>query len=127
MEPLKKLGLAWLALIVIFIIVLFFYLFKFSNCYSSDFICARATARENHVSIYLKNNLYDVDIVNMTSTCDMESWNINKNFQNYRFELNKQVELNIFCRLYFTDMNISLYYLDAASNLSHVDFISVKR
>ena len=127
MEPMRKVGIAWFALIILLMLVMLLYFLRFSKCQSVDFVCDHIKLKETEATLYIRNHLFDVDIMNITSSCRLVDWNINGKFQYYRFELNKEIELNVHCRSYFENMNLTLIYMDLVTNLTHTDLITIKR
>lgn len=126
-EPLKNLAIAWSFIIVIIIALLLWYFLKPENCVSSNFLCNEYRIEKNNVEVYLVNTLYEVDAVNLSASCDLDSWTFNKKFNHVTFEQNKNLVIDISCNNYFETLNITLLYKETNSNITHSDLIKIKR
>ncbi len=126
-EPLQKLAFAWLFLIIIIVIFLLLYFLKPVKCVSTNFYCHKSTIDKNHVKIILVNTMYEVDVINLTASCNLEDWRFNGRYNYVTFELNKNLEIDVFCKDYFKNLNLTLLYKDLNTNITHTDIITVKR
>ena len=127
MDTLKKMGFAWVALIIVFVIVLLFYFTKITRCNSIDFVCDSAQLYETRATLTMRNHLHDVDIINITSSCKLIDWNINGKYKSYMWDLNKEMQLNIYCLNSYDSLDISMIYMTLVTNITHTDFITVRR
>ena len=126
-EPLQKLAFAWLFLIIIIIIFLLLYFIKPEKCVSTNFYCNKLAINNNHAKIILVNTLYEVDMINLSASCDVEKWFFNERYDYATFELNKNLAIDVYCKDYFKNLNITLLYKDPNTNITHSDIITVKR
>jgi len=128
MDTLKKIGLAWLALIIVLIVVIIFYFTKLNRCYAIDFVCDSVVLDDSQATIHLRNHLYDVEIVNLsTASCRLSNWFIDDAYKRTNWDINKEIKLDVFCYDSFDALDLSLVYRVSATNETHNDIISVKR
>jgi hypothetical protein len=127
MDTLKKIGFAWVALIIIFVIVLLFYFTKITRCSSVDFVCDSAQLYDTRAALTMRNHLHDAEIINITSSCKMIDWNINSKYKYYTWDINKEMQLNIYCQDSYDSLDISMIYMTMVTNITHTDFITVRR
>jgi len=126
-EPLQKLAFAWLFFIILILIFITIYFLKTPRCDSTNFLCIKSDIEGNHLRLQLFNNLYDVDLINLTASCNLNKFTFNEKFDYVTFEVDKTITIDIYCTEYIkTDMNVTLSYSDK-TNLTHTDVIAVKR
>jgi len=126
-EPLQKLAFAWVFLIVIIVVFLLLFFIKPSRCVSTNFLCNKLSIEDNHAKINLVNTLYELDMINLSASCNVEKWFFNERYDYVTFELNKNLQIDVFCKDYFKNLNITLLYKDTNTNITHTDIIIVKR
>ncbi len=125
-EPLQKLAYAWVFVMFIIILLLALYFFKPEKCVSTNFLCNKLYIKENQAKIELVNNLYDVEVFNLTASCNIDRWSFN-NKKKADFEFNKRLNIELICNEPYRNLNLTLFYNDPNTNITHSDLITIRR
>jgi len=125
-EPLQKLAYAWIFVMFIVILLLALYLFKTEKCVSNNFYCNKLYIRDTQTKIQLVNNLHDVEVFNLTASCNINRWSFN-NKKEADFKFNEDLDIELICNEPFKNLNITLFYNDPNTNITHTDLITIRR
>ncbi len=126
-EPLQKLAFAWIILLLISLSLLTLYFFNPDKCTSINFNCNNARVTGNKASLILMNKDNDVEVLDITTSCDVMGWVLDGMYKTIVFESDQILNIEVECYDYFDSLELVMLYRDLRTNTTHSDIISIKR